>query len=168
MTLTASHSYSGDTNINNGALRINGTLTNSNVIVNTGATLGGNGNHLQHYHRQFRRASGPWQQRRYITAGSLNLTSGSILDYEFASTSSYDFTNVTASGGLTLNGGGFNIYQPGTTNAYTHGTYQLIGLTPSSTYSGDIANLSVLNEAGAIAAGKTFTFSLDARAISST
>ena len=78
-----------------------------------------------------------------LTTASLTLNLGSLLDYEFNGTAN-DFTEVTTSGGLTLNGGSFDLYQENTTNAFAQtGTYNLIGY--SGTLNGSIANLSVAN-----------------------
>jgi hypothetical protein len=87
-----------------------------------------------------------------LTTASLTLDAGSLLDYEFNSTAN-DFTAVTAVGGLTLNGGAFNLYQENTTAAFdTPGTYNLIGYTGG--FSGSIGNLSIANPQG----GFSYTF----------
>ncbi|MFT3785596.1 MAG: autotransporter-associated beta strand repeat-containing protein [Tepidisphaeraceae bacterium] len=96
-----------------------------------------------------------------LTVGDLNLSAGSILDYDFAGASN-DLINVSfdstlaygATGLLTINGGGFNLFQANTSTAFAaNGTYNLIQ------YSGTIAGtgisaLSVLNPV----ANKTYTF----------
>ena len=88
-----------------------------------------------------------------LQMAGLTVASGAVLDYEFNGTAN-DFTNVT--GTLTLNGGGFNLYQEGTTTAYTFaagGTYHLFQY--AGTLGGDVNNLSVLNPVGG---GTTYAF----------
>ena len=89
-----------------------------------------------------------------MTVSTLTLDAGSIMDFEFNNTPANDLVNITTSGGLTINGGGFNLLQEGTANAYsTNGTYNLLG------YGGAIGGtgvnaLSVLNPLF----GKTYGF----------
>ena len=60
------------------------------------------------------------------TVGSLTLDSGSTNVWEFSGTVN-DTTVVSSSGGLTINGGTFELYQAGTTTPFTvAGTYNLI------------------------------------------
>lgn len=78
-----------------------------------------------------------------LTVGALTLNAGAIVDYEFNG-SLNDFTLVTSAGGLTLNGGGFNLYDEGTNNLFSAtGLYNLFAY--SGTLNGTVANLSVLN-----------------------
>jgi len=88
-----------------------------------------------------------------LTVGGLTLAGGSILDYEFNNAAN-DFTASTAA--LALNGGGFNLYDEGTTAAFDDaGVYNLFGY---ATLTGSVTNLSVLNPV----TGRTYTFSNDA------
>ena len=84
-----------------------------------------------------------------LTTASLTFNLGSILDYEFNGTAN-DFTSATT---LTLNGGAFNLYQEGTTTAFTSaGTYDLFSY---GTLAGTgLGSLSVLNPQ----AGFAYTF----------
>lgn len=87
-----------------------------------------------------------------LTLGGLTLASGSVADYEFNGISN-DFTAIT--GTLSLNGGGLNLYQEGTTNPFTTaGVYNLFSY---GTLAGSLANLTVLNGAP----NATYTFSND-------
>ena len=91
-----------------------------------------------------------------LTIDSLTLNAGSTLDFEFPVSGANDLVNATVSGGLTLNGGAFNLYQTGTTTAFTqNGTYNL--LQYSGTLNGNAANLSVANPQSS----KTYLFSTD-------
>jgi hypothetical protein len=90
-----------------------------------------------------------------ISTAALTLNSGAILNYEFSNTAN-DLTAVTGSGGLTLSGGGINLYQAGTTTAFdTVGTYNILSYTGA--LGGSLNNLSVLNEQS----GFNYAFSND-------
>jgi autotransporter-associated beta strand protein len=43
LTLSGNNTYTGSTTVNGGTLLVNGSLASSNVVVSTGATLGGSG-----------------------------------------------------------------------------------------------------------------------------
>jgi autotransporter-associated beta strand protein len=89
-----------------------------------------------------------------LTLGGLSLASGTILDLEFASTSSHDKVVTTLSGGLTLNGGGLRLFSPGSVTPYSGvGTYSLLGFAGSVQGVGP-SSLSVLNPQ----AGYSYTF----------
>ena len=89
-----------------------------------------------------------------LTIGLLTMSVGSTLDFEFPVSGANDLVNVTTSGGVTLNGGAFKLYQTGTTTAFTqNGTYNLVQY--SGTLNGSVANLSVANGQ----TGKTYVFS---------
>ena len=80
-----------------------------------------------------------------LATSTLSLASGSILNFNIASTGSLDQIAASASGGLTLNGGGFNLYQDGSSTSpfAAFGTYDLLGY--SGTLGGSVSNLTVLN-----------------------
>ena len=93
-----------------------------------------------------------------LTVGALNLGTGTTLNFDLASTSSYD--TITDGGVLGLNGTGIgiNLFQAGTVNKFTtDGTYTLI--TAASDAGGaPNTDLSVLNPA----TGLTYVFSFGA------
>jgi fibronectin-binding autotransporter adhesin len=81
-----------------------------------------------------------------LTMLRLTLVPGSTCIYEFSG-SANDMIYVTSAGGLSLLGGGFDLYQPGTTTLFdAPGTYDLIQYT--GTFTGSVQNLSVLNPDG--------------------
>lgn len=142
LTLSGTNTYTGGTVVNSGTLKINTASSTPTVSVNSGATLGGSGsvsgdvmiNNLGHL--------APGNSVGTLTAGSLTVETGAVLDYEFGTGN--DLAVVSNSDGLTLNGGGVNLYQEGTTNQFnTVGTYNLIQY--SGTIGGAVSNLSVLN-----------------------
>jgi fibronectin-binding autotransporter adhesin len=150
LTLSASNNYTGSTAIGNGVTLIvnntngsaagsgnvtvasGGTLDDSgiisgNVTVQGGGTLAGNGIvggtlEIQNTGILTPGDSGVGTN----TVGALTLDSGAIANIEFSDTAN-DMTVVTNSGGLTVNGGVFNLYQAGGTLPWTTtGTYNLI------------------------------------------
>lgn len=157
-SLNNANTFSGGTIVNGGTLRAGnstGSATGTGgVTVNSGATLTGpglisglvtlsSGGHLA-----------PGDNVGTLTVGSVTLSTGSILDYEFKSGVS-DLLNVTSLNGLTINSGvGINVYAEGTTNKFTsNGTFNLFGFSGSLQGTGT-NGLSVLNQQS----GLTYTF----------
>jgi autotransporter-associated beta strand protein len=105
---TAANTYTGATNVNAGTLRVNGSLAASSAVtVHNGATLGGSG----HISGPVTIMSGgtlaPGNSAGTLTVQSLNLDSGSLLDYELGTpgvvgSGVNDLTVVTSD--LTLDG----------------------------------------------------------------
>ena len=94
-----------------------------------------------------------------LTGSNLTLAPSSILDFEFSSAPANDFFNATASGGLVINGGGFNLLQTdGVTPFDTPGTYDLLGYAGSLGGTTGISGLSVLDPQP----GFSYTFGTDA------
>ena len=88
-----------------------------------------------------------------LTLGSLNLSSGSSLPWNFGP-SSNDLVVVTNSDGLTINGGSLNIFGETSADPFsTNGTYNMFQYSGSVQGSG-INALTVANPA----AGKSYTF----------
>ena len=80
-----------------------------------------------------------------LSGTALLLASGAILDYEFNATPANDFFQSTNLNGLTINGGGFNLYEEGTTNPFdAPGTYHLLGYSGALRGAG-ISALAVLD-----------------------
>ncbi|HTQ39758.1 MAG TPA: autotransporter-associated beta strand repeat-containing protein [Pirellulales bacterium] len=127
----------------------NGTVTGS---VNTSGQVGVNpGSHIA-----------PGSSVGTLTiSGGLNMATGSIYDYEFADTlgvpSGNDKIIVQGSGGLTINGGKFNLYAVGTLNGYTTDAtgLQLINYTGTDTLGGALN--SILSVANPVS-GLSYTF----------
>ncbi len=77
-----------------------------------------------------------------LAINALTLGSGSLIDLEFGGTS--DLVNVTGAGGLTLNGGAFNLFAAGGVTPLTaNGTYTVLDYNTG--YGGLLANLGVAN-----------------------
>ena len=63
-----------------------------------------------------------------LSGTALKLDASSIMDYEFNVSPANDFFQTTSTNGLTINGGGFNLYQENTLTPFeTPGTYHLFG-----------------------------------------
>ena len=62
-----------------------------------------------------------------MNIGSLTLNAGSILNYEFGGNA--DLINIGNPSGLTINGGGIDLFDTSGTNQFTTpGTYRAVGL----------------------------------------
>ncbi|MGA2605815.1 MAG: autotransporter-associated beta strand repeat-containing protein [Verrucomicrobiia bacterium] len=148
LNLTGNNNYTGATTVNGGTLNVNNTsgsgISGGSVAVNSGGVLGGAGTITVGVTINSGGQLAPGNGVGAFNVGALTLASGSIVNFQFNSNPANDLINVLNSGGLTLNGGGFDLYQQGTTTAWTTpGTYNLISY--SGTLGGSIGNLSVLN-----------------------
>ncbi|NDC75438.1 hypothetical protein EBZ70_09185, partial [bacterium] len=162
LTLAGANLYSGDTTVSAGGLTVTnttGSATGSgNVSLANTTTLSGAGT----ISGTATLASGAKLTPGTagvgtLTTGGLSLASGSLLDLEFASTSSYDKVAVTNSSGLSVNGGNILLYTAGTTNPWaTPGTYDLMQYTGTLGGTGASA-LNVLNTQP----GYSYTFTAD-------
>lgn len=145
LTLAATNNYSGGTTVNGGTLLVNGTgaTGSGTVTVNTGATIGGTGSAAGTVDVKSGAILAPGASVGTLSAGGLNLQSGSNAIYEFGTGN--DQVQVTTSGGLTINGGAITLYQEGTTTPFAAaGTYDLIGYSGSISGAG-VSSLSVAN-----------------------
>jgi autotransporter-associated beta strand protein len=155
------NTYNGPTTINGGRLAIDGILTTSPVVVNSGGTLSGYGtiNSTVTVTNNGKIVPGNVGAALVsgigtLTVGSLTLHVGATADFEITDSVLLDQVTVSTSGGLTLNGGGINLYNPGTNSAFAvNGTYPLFNY--SGALNGSVSNLTVLNPV----VGKTYAFS---------
>lgn len=146
-------SYTGNSTVTGGTLVANGAMAGG-AAVDAGGTLGGSATYAGTVTVNSGGIIAPGNSVGTITAGGLVLGTGSILNFEFNNTPANDYINVTGTNGLVINGGGFNLYQEGTTNAFsTVGTYNLIGYSGTIGGAG-VGSLAVLNPQ----AGKNYGF----------
>lgn len=129
LTLAEANLFSGDSAVSAGKLMVtnaSGSATGSGAVtVAAGGSIGGTGIVSGVVTVATGGAIQPGGSVGEITLGGLNLTSGSVVDLEFGTGN--DQIDVTATDGLTLNGGTINLYQEGTTTPFTAlGTYDLI------------------------------------------
>lgn len=145
-TLTAANDYTGPTFVTDGVLRVdnvNGSATGAgSVTVFSGGTLGGAGSISGTVLVQAGGHIAPGNSIESLAVGALMLNPGSILDFELGAPGSpgitSDLINVTATNGLTLDGGSFALTDAGGLDL---GTYTLMDY--EGILGGDVANLSV-------------------------
>jgi autotransporter-associated beta strand protein len=148
--LSGANTYGGGTVVSGGTLRVNNTVgsgTGSGAVhVHSGATLAGNGTIGGAVTIHSGGHLAPGNSIGTNSVATLTLNSGSILDFEFKTDlSANDLTIVTTAGGLTIHGGGFNLYQDGTTTPFDNpGIFQLIQYSGSLGGAG-VGALAVLN-----------------------
>ena len=100
LTLTGINTYTGDTNVNNGLLVVNGSIANSRTTINTGAGLGGSGT-VGHVSLN----GGTLMPGNSIGTlnvnGDLDFSSGGVYQVEVDAAGNTDLINVTGSANLT-------------------------------------------------------------------
>jgi len=145
LSLTTANTYTGGSTVSNGTLLVNNTTGSGTgtgtVVVQSGAALGGtgtisgvvtigNGGHIA-----------PGASVGPLNVGFMTLAAGSILDFELdtvAGVDKSDLVNVTATNGLTINGGMLNLTNAG---AMTTGTYTLIDY--NGALNGSLGNMTL-------------------------
>ena len=138
VTLSGANTYTAETDVNTGTLRVDGSLRSSGLtVVNNGGTLGGIGTV-----GQVRVNSGGHIAPGDVGAGTLtlksNLTlnSGAKLDFDLAATSASDEI-VMPSYTLALSGQQFSDFNFSTSSGFGTGSYMLID---ANTVSGSLGS----------------------------
>ena len=130
LTLTAAQGYTGPTNVTGGTLRVNGSLAAASAVTfGSGTTLAGSGTILGPLtvaaDTRVVPGAAPLATGT-LTVPNLSLA-GNVLDFDL-SPAANDKVLVNASGGLSISGGAFNLYDAGSTNPYPGlGVFQLFG-----------------------------------------
>jgi fibronectin-binding autotransporter adhesin len=144
LTLLAGNNYSGGTTVTNGTLVVNNasgsgtgsgavTLANNGMLGGTGIVGGAVTINSGGIIAPGTTAAGNGTIGT-LAVGALTMGSGSVCNFAFNTTPANDTIVVTTSGGLTVNGGVFNLYSAGGTSGWTtpgvH-TYYLISYAGS-------------------------------------
>jgi autotransporter-associated beta strand protein len=177
VTLAASNSYTGATNISRGTLTVGpaGSIAQSpTIFLSGGATFDVSQVYFQLAAGQSLAGTGNYTVNGAMTAdsgatiqpgasasagtlnvGGLTLSPGSSLSYDLGLGRGQNLINVgSAFGGLTLNGGGVALTQPNGSTFGTPGTYLLMNYGSGNSVAGSPSNLSVLNPT----ASNTYSF----------
>src|SRR5205823_5873681 len=110
LTLTGANTFSGGTTVSAGVLAVNnisGSGTGSGSVTVSGGTLQGTGSIAGNLILAGGTVS-PGNSIGTLNAASATLNSGS-LSFELAAPGTSDLLNVSASGGLTINGGSVSL-----------------------------------------------------------
>jgi len=126
-TLAGTNTFTGPIAVNGGKLALGGTY---GAAVNVAGTAG-------------IVVADPAAAVGTLTVPSLSLPNGATATFETGGTTLSDKIVVSNAGGLSLGTVGINLYDTGTTNPATAGTYTLFQYTTS--FTGGIGGLSVLN-----------------------
>ncbi|BCU78524.1 hypothetical protein llg_32390 [Luteolibacter sp. LG18] len=132
LTLSGTSNYTGATTLSAGTLNVTGSLGSTAVTAASGSTLSGSGSiaggvtagtgvHIAP-------GDGGDAAIGTLTTGTLSLGSGSQLDIGVTNASTLDKVTVSATDGLTINGGQVNL-NGGTGTFTTNGVYNLIAYT---------------------------------------
>ena len=135
LELGGANAYTGTTTVNNGRLRVTnatGSATGTGAVaINNTGSLAGTGFitgavTVASGGKVAPGVAGVNGGIGTLTVGSLNVTSGTLFDYDFGAGTN-DLTVVTDTNGLTLNGGTFNLFNSGgATPLTTVGTYNIV------------------------------------------
>lgn len=158
LTLNAASTYSGNTIINGGTLRIaaaSGSATGAGTItINSGAALSGGGTLGGAVIVNAGGILDPGTGVGTLILPGLTLAADSVLKFEFNSTPANDFIQVTGANGLIIDGGKVNVLLEGTGSPFaTAGTYNIFSFNGAIQGLGTSA-FAVVNPA----AGFIYTF----------
>ncbi|HEX8295091.1 MAG TPA: autotransporter-associated beta strand repeat-containing protein, partial [Chthoniobacteraceae bacterium] len=148
-TLTgAGNTYTGNTTINAGTLRVTTSLASPVLTVNNTGTLAGAGpitgavtvNSGGRLTPDVAGSTTGTLAPGTLTVGALTLASGSTLDFDFSSLSTFDKIQVTNPDSLIINGAGLNLFASNTADRWTiPGNYNLFQ------YSGALGGTAATN-----------------------
>ena len=168
LTLNAASTYSGNTIVNGGTLRIASPIGSAtglgNITVNSGASLAGVGTLAGAVTINAGGILEPGNGVGTLTLPGLTLGADSLLKFEFNASPANDLIQVTGLNGLNINGGKVNVLVEGTGSPFaTAGTYNLFSFNGAIQGVGTSA-FAVVNPA----AGFAYTFGTSANFITLT
>jgi autotransporter-associated beta strand protein len=149
LTLTGANDYAGDTNVNNGTLRVNNTsgsgtgtgtvsIASAATLAGTGSVAGpivlNSGGHI---------AAGIGGGNAALTIPALDLNAGAFIDATLGAASAADVLNVTTTNGLNLFGGTLSVSAVSNPVGQTFTVVDYAG-----TLGGDLLNVTVNNLTG--------------------
>tara|TARA_R110002111_G_scaffold153375_1_gene220214 strand:+ start:184960 stop:199311 length:14352 start_codon:yes stop_codon:yes gene_type:complete len=113
--LSGSSSFTGSTTVQDGSLKVEGTLKTTEVIVTANATLAGSGNIDAPVTLNSDGVLAPGSSPGIINAGDLTLSAGSLLDIEIdGTTAGLEYDQIQVTGAVDLTGATLNL-----TSAFT-------------------------------------------------
>ena len=131
LLLSGNNTFTGDTNVNAGGLLVNGTLNSANVLVGSGASLGGSGQLAGTVTLANGSTLTAGTGGTPLSVGGLNLSSGTNLDFSLGAPGA-STSVVNVAGNLTLDGT-LNVTDAG---GFGTGVYQLFRYGGSLTDNG--------------------------------
>ncbi|MEO5914508.1 MAG: autotransporter-associated beta strand repeat-containing protein [Luteolibacter sp.] len=151
------------TTINGGRLMVNNTSGSAtgtgSVALNSTGTLGGQGIISGAVTAASGSTIAPGNNAiGSLTVGSLSLAAGSTLNWEITDIATADAMTVTTSNGLTINGGTFNLYNPGTATPF-EGTGEFTVFTYTGAISGTGISALAVSEATKVS-GHNYVFAI--------
>lgn len=143
LRLAGTYAHTGNTTISGGTLAVNGALSGGGNVVVSGGTLAGTGTIAGAVTVSSGGAVAPGDAGvGTLTVGSLAFATGGAANLEFGAGN--DQVTVTNNAGLSLGSGNINLYQAGTTTAFSaNGTYTLFNVTGG--ISGTVDNVNIAN-----------------------
>ncbi len=143
LTLGGANTYTGASAVNEGALRINGSVAGGATAA-SGGTLGGTGTIAGTTTVSSGGILAPGASVGTLTTGGLSLDAGSLLNFEFGAGVN-DRVISTVANGLTINGGAVSLLQENSATAFASaGVFNLLQFAGSVQGTG-VGALSVAN-----------------------
>jgi fibronectin-binding autotransporter adhesin len=143
LTLGGVNAYAGVNTVNEGTLRVNGSVAGG-AAANNGGTIGGTGTIAGTTTINSGGILAPGASVGTLTTGGLTLNAGSVLNFEFGAGVN-DRAISTGANGLTINGGAVNLFAENTANAFANpGVFNLLQFAGAIQGTG-VSALSVAN-----------------------
>jgi len=140
LTMSGSSTYSGNTAVTAGTLMLNGRLTSANVIVQSGALLGGSGTIVNIVQILSGGTVSPGNSPGILTVGGLDLQSGATALMQITGTiADTGYDRIVSTGNIDYDSGVLQVQMSGT--GYAVGT--MFDLFDAITVSGTLGSISM-------------------------